>query len=113
MKIDSDAILFFERIVEPAIREFDAADDALDDAADLDDARSLAMRRARTAAIELHQFCDRVFDSAPEWRSRGGLEGIRDWLTAGVGYLYNRKDSNYAEDEYRNNRFMVSLRAVY
>jgi len=38
---------------------------------------------------------------------------IRDWLTAGVGYLYNRKDSNYAEDEYRNNRFMMSLRAVY
>lgn len=38
---------------------------------------------------------------------------IQDWLTAGVGYLYTRKDSNYAEDEYKINRFMVSLKALY
>ena len=38
---------------------------------------------------------------------------IQDWLTAGVGYEYWQKDSNYEFDEYKVNRFMVTLRAAY
>lgn len=38
---------------------------------------------------------------------------IQDWLTAGVGYTYSRKESNYETDEYKDNQFMLSLRAVY
>ncbi|MEW6667871.1 MAG: outer membrane beta-barrel protein [Thermodesulfobacteriota bacterium] len=38
---------------------------------------------------------------------------VQDWLTAGVGYTYTRKESNYETDEYKDNQFMVSLRAVY
>ena len=36
-----------------------------------------------------------------------------DWLTAGVGYDYYRKESNYETDEYKVNRFLVTLRAMY
>ncbi|MBN1102780.1 MAG: outer membrane beta-barrel protein [Deltaproteobacteria bacterium] len=43
-----------------------------------------------------------------------GLDyAIQDWLTAGIGYDYMRKDSNYNTDEYKVNRFMVTLRAAY
>jgi hypothetical protein len=38
---------------------------------------------------------------------------IWDWLSAAVAYTYLKQDSNYPEDDYKNNRFMVSLRAVY
>ncbi|TET94663.1 MAG: hypothetical protein E3J28_02150 [Desulfobacteraceae bacterium] len=38
---------------------------------------------------------------------------IKDWLTAGVGYRYEKKDSNYAENNYTDNQFMISLRGVY
>lgn len=38
---------------------------------------------------------------------------IQDWLTAGVGYRYKKKDSNYEENEYTDNQFMISLSAVY
>jgi hypothetical protein len=38
---------------------------------------------------------------------------IQDWLTAGVGYAYMRKDSNYVTDEFKDNQLMISLRAVY
>ncbi|NVM23144.1 MAG: outer membrane beta-barrel protein [Desulfobacterales bacterium] len=37
----------------------------------------------------------------------------RDWLTAALGYSYGRKDSNYAANDYTDNRFMISLSAVY
>ena len=39
--------------------------------------------------------------------------GIRDWLTAGVSYSYDKKDSNHAVNEYTDNQFIVSLSAVY
>ena len=38
---------------------------------------------------------------------------IKDWLTAGVAYRYEKKDSNYAENDYTDNQFMISLRGVY
>jgi len=38
---------------------------------------------------------------------------IQDWLRAGVGYRYKKKDSNYAENEYVDNKFIISLRAKY
>ena len=38
---------------------------------------------------------------------------IRDWLRAGVGYKYRKKDSNYVENDSTDNQFMVSLGAVY
>jgi len=36
-----------------------------------------------------------------------------NWLTGGVAYAYLEQDSNYPEDDYTDNRFTVSLRAVY
>jgi uncharacterized protein (PEP-CTERM system associated) len=38
---------------------------------------------------------------------------IWDWLNAGIAYTYLKQDSNYPEDDYTDNRFSVSLRAVY
>ena len=38
---------------------------------------------------------------------------IRYWLTTGVGYTYWKKDSNFEEYSFTNNRFMVSLSALY
>ncbi|HBF42137.1 MAG TPA: hypothetical protein DDW42_00620 [Desulfobacteraceae bacterium] len=38
---------------------------------------------------------------------------IQDWLKAGVGYAYDRKDSNYLEYDYTDNRFMISLSGIY
>lgn len=38
---------------------------------------------------------------------------VWEWLTAGTAYTYLRQDSNYPEDDYKDNRFTVSLRAVY
>lgn len=43
-----------------------------------------------------------------------GLEyKLLDWLAAIASYTHNRKDSNYADDEYRDNQVLVGLRAVY
>ena len=61
---------FFDLIVDPALLEFRAAEAELaqasiaSDPLRLDQARANAMRRARTAAIELHQFADRVGTAA-------------------------------------------------
>jgi hypothetical protein len=38
---------------------------------------------------------------------------IRDWLSAGAGYRYKRKDSNYPENDYTDNQFLISIRGVY
>lgn len=38
---------------------------------------------------------------------------IQDWLTAGVGYAYRKKDSNYGTNDFTDNRFMFSISAVY
>ena len=38
---------------------------------------------------------------------------IQDWLGAGIGYIYKKKDSNFTENEYTDNQFMVSLIARY
>lgn len=38
---------------------------------------------------------------------------IRDWLTAGVGYTYNKKDSNYDENSFEDNRVMFMVSFVY
>ena len=38
---------------------------------------------------------------------------IRDWLTAALGYGYEKKDSSYSENSYADTQFLISLRAVY
>ncbi len=79
---------FFELIVEPAIAEYDDAENVLTDATvngigSPDDARALVLRRARTASIELHQFTGRVLASAPRWSRGSKIDQIRDWLRTG------------------------------
>jgi len=36
-----------------------------------------------------------------------------DWLSADMAYSFLKQNSNYPEDDYEDNRFSVSLRAVY
>ena len=38
---------------------------------------------------------------------------IQDWLTAGVGYTYEKKDSNYGINDYTDTRFIISLSGAY
>jgi hypothetical protein len=38
---------------------------------------------------------------------------IFPWLIGGVAYSYLKQDSNYPEDDYEENRFIISLRAAY
>ncbi|MBN2438220.1 MAG: outer membrane beta-barrel protein [Deltaproteobacteria bacterium] len=38
---------------------------------------------------------------------------IQDWLGVGVGYNYNRKDSNIETEEFVDNQFMASVKIVY
>ncbi|MCU0594047.1 MAG: outer membrane beta-barrel protein [Desulfobacterota bacterium] len=38
---------------------------------------------------------------------------VQDWLIAGLAYTYLKQDSNYPEDDYKDNRFIISLRAAY
>jgi hypothetical protein len=38
---------------------------------------------------------------------------IQDWVSAGIGYNYSRKDSNAETNEYTDNQFMATLRIVY
>jgi hypothetical protein len=48
------------------------------------------------------------------YRANIGLSyEIRQWLSAGVRYTYWKKDSNFEENNFTNNRFMVSLSAEY
>ncbi|MFH1351239.1 MAG: outer membrane beta-barrel protein [Pseudomonadota bacterium] len=43
-----------------------------------------------------------------------GLEyKIQEWLSASVGYTYNKKDSNYVDNDYTDNQFMISLSGSY
>jgi hypothetical protein len=38
---------------------------------------------------------------------------VQDWLIAAFAYTYLKQDSNYPEDDYKDNRFILSLRAAY
>jgi hypothetical protein len=38
---------------------------------------------------------------------------IWEWLNAGVAYTYLKKESNYPENDYTDNRVLFSLRGVY
>jgi hypothetical protein len=38
---------------------------------------------------------------------------VQDWLKAGVGYQYEKRDSNDIANEYTDNKFTVSLSALY
>jgi len=38
---------------------------------------------------------------------------IKEWLTAGIGYKYQKKDSNYERYSYTDNQFSISVRAWY
>ncbi len=77
----------FDQMVIPALAEYHAAEVALSH--DTDGANALIQRRSRTAAIELHQFADRVFHARPPWLPPVKDEkAVRDWLATtltGVG----------------------------
>ena len=81
-----DAQEFFDTIVEPALRDFrDAEDDLVrayisKDEAWLNRARPVAMRRARNASIELHQFADRVTEVSPPWAAGMKPDDLRKFL---------------------------------
>ncbi|MCK4829808.1 outer membrane beta-barrel protein [bacterium] len=48
------------------------------------------------------------------YRANIGLDyRIKDWLTAGVGYKYKEKKSNYDVNDYTDRQFIVELSAVY
>ncbi|MCB2047748.1 MAG: hypothetical protein KDE32_05910 [Novosphingobium sp.] len=77
---------FFDRVVEPAIFEYNEAEVALTEALSgsaekIDDAREMALRRACSAAVELHQFADRVLSVSPNWSHGDNLKGLRTWLS--------------------------------
>ncbi|MFH1089927.1 MAG: outer membrane beta-barrel protein [Pseudomonadota bacterium] len=38
---------------------------------------------------------------------------IQDWLRAGVGYAYRKKDSNYTINDFTDNQFLFTIGAVY
>ena len=38
---------------------------------------------------------------------------IKEWLTAGVNYSYDKKDSNYVINDYTDNQFMLFLSMIY
>jgi len=38
---------------------------------------------------------------------------IQDWLAAGIGYSFMKKDSNYRQDEFKDNQFSMSVSLVY
>jgi hypothetical protein len=38
---------------------------------------------------------------------------IKHWLRAGVDYIYRKRDSNYTDNEYVNNKFIISLGARF
>ena len=38
---------------------------------------------------------------------------IQDWLKAGAGYTYNKRDSNYEVNSFTDNQFMISLSGMY
>lgn len=43
-----------------------------------------------------------------------GLDyNIQDWLTVGIGYNYNRKDSNIESQAFVSNQFMAQVKVVY
>lgn len=60
----------FDVIVRPALLEYGTAERGLTlacvEKSDPNFARADVLRRGRTAAIELHQFADRVFESQPQ-----------------------------------------------
>ncbi|WP_292077060.1 MULTISPECIES: hypothetical protein [Brevundimonas] len=71
----------FDQYVTPALAEYHAAEVAL--SADEPDAELLVRRRSRAAAVELHQFADRVFHSKPAWLpALREVKEVRDWLAS-------------------------------
>ena len=77
----------FDEFVEPARAEYREAEKGLTSAAlgeteapEIEGPRQLVLRRARTAAVELHQFADRVHSAAPSWAPVGSLPELRAWL---------------------------------
>ncbi|MFH1488295.1 MAG: outer membrane beta-barrel protein [Pseudomonadota bacterium] len=43
----------------------------------------------------------------------GLLYEIQPWLSAGIGYKYDKKDTNVLAREYSDNQFLVTLKAAY
>lgn len=82
------AIAHFDEIILPAIESYFEAENCLSSAVQAGDekvintTRLMVMRTARTAAIELHQFSDRVAKLCPAWGPGHGqsVEQVRQWL---------------------------------
>jgi hypothetical protein len=78
----------FDDQILPCLREYDAAERALTRAlsgelAQVSEQRALVLRRARAAAIDLHQFTDLVVTAvpAPSWLPPGSdLKAARAWV---------------------------------
>ncbi len=111
-----------DNVVRPALREYVAAERALDtanrsnDQGVIDEARQEVMRRARTASIELHHLQDVVVANDPTYPTlediRAALRGVcvfargsaavddtdllRDTANAFKHYETNRKNSTVA-----------------
>ena len=69
----------FRSLVIPALTEYSLAEAEV--SCGIPEAEKAVLRRARTAAIELHQFAERVFHTAPEWLPNVRDENkFREWL---------------------------------
>jgi len=82
----------FDQYVIPALAEYHAAEVALTTAIqsknDVAAAEALVQRRSRSAAIELHQFADRVFHEKPSWLpAPKAVQDVRDWLVTRLSGL--------------------------
>jgi hypothetical protein len=91
---------FFDAVIAPALDEYREAEGELmqaslsGNAEQLEAARALAFRRARTAVIELHQFTDRVATECPPWGPTLAIAGTRDWLMN--NHCSRRRDDMHA-----------------
>ena len=48
------------------------------------------------------------------YNARAGVDyNIQEWLSAGVGYEHNKKDSNYSDNDYEDNRVLFTLGMAY
>lgn len=121
----------FDAYVVPALAEYHAAEVAL--SAGEDDAEALVIRRSRSAAVELHQFSDRVFTARPAWLPPvKEVKAVREWLAStltGVGVddvglvgdvadgfkhvKLNRKSANTQGEESVSVRSMAYGRGAY
>lgn len=69
------------------------------------------------AAYSKHDYKNSINDHGREddnYKARLGIEYlINEWLMAGADYTYREKDSSSGENDYKDNKFMVTLGLTY